>query len=120
MAENRLLDADIAGHVNLHMRVSQRMLTYGDGSIGSDVLRLAVAKFVNDRFRPVERLGYTAVTVLNAVSAILDCLAWCIRDEGVCCRFRSGILVLNGILRLHATFGKHKSLLLFRIGFSIR
>lgn len=65
------------------MRVSQRMLTYGDGSVGSDDLRRAVAGFVNGRFGPVERLGYTDVTVLNGVSAVLDCLAWCVCDEGV-------------------------------------
>ena len=58
------------------------MLTYGDGSVGSDAPRQAIAKSVNDRFRPVERLGYTSVTVRNGASAILDCLAWCICDEG--------------------------------------
>lgn len=77
------MHAEIAGHVNAHMCLSQRMLTYGDGSVGSDVLRRAVAEFMNERFRPVERLGYTDVTVLNGVSAILDCLAWCICDEEV-------------------------------------
>lgn len=82
VAENRLLHAEIAQHVNSHMHVSQRMLTYGDGSVGSDVLRRAVAKFVNDHFHPVKELEYTSVTVLNGVSAILDSLAWCICDEG--------------------------------------
>lgn len=82
VAENRLLHAEIAQHINSHMHVSQRMLTYGDGSAGSDVLREAIAKFVNDHFQPVEKLGYTSVTVLNGVSAILDSLAWCICDEG--------------------------------------
>ncbi|KAL9067827.1 MAG: hypothetical protein Q9161_006645 [Pseudevernia consocians] len=82
VAENRLLHAEIAQHINSHMHVSQRMLTYGDGSVGSDVLREAIAKFVNDHFEPVEKVGYTSVTVLNGVSAILDCLAWCICDEG--------------------------------------
>ena len=52
--------------------------------MGSDVLRRAVAKFVNGRFLPAERLGYADVTVLNGVSAILDSLAWCLCDEGVC------------------------------------
>lgn len=82
VAENRLLHAEIADRINSHMRVSQRMLTYGDGSVGSNVLREAVAKFVNAHFQPVEELGYTSVAVLNGVSAILDCLAWCICDEG--------------------------------------
>ncbi len=58
------------------------MLTYGDGSVGSDDLRGAIAKFVNDHFGPVEKIGYTSVTVLNGVSAILDCVAWCVCDEG--------------------------------------
>ena len=59
------------------------MLTYGDGSVGSDGLRRAVADFVNGRFWPVERIGSADVTVLNGVSAILDCLAWCVCDEGL-------------------------------------
>ncbi|KAF6223285.1 hypothetical protein HO133_000127 [Letharia lupina] len=82
VAENRLLHAGIAQHVSSHMHVSQRMLTYGDGSVGSDVLRQAIADFINDRFQPVEPLGYSSVTVLNGVSAVLDSLAWCICDEG--------------------------------------
>lgn len=58
------------------MQVSQRMLTYGDGSVGSDVLRQAIAKYIDDRFGPVEKLGYTAVMALNGISAVLDSLAW--------------------------------------------
>ncbi|CAF9905890.1 hypothetical protein IMSHALPRED_004007 [Imshaugia aleurites] len=82
VAENRLLHAEISEHINSHMHVAQRMLTYGDGSVGSDVLRGAIANFINNHFQPVEKLGYTSVTVLNGVSAILDALAWCICDEG--------------------------------------
>ena len=92
VAENRLLHAEITEHVNSQMRVSQRKLTYGDGSVGSDGLRGAVAEFVNGRFRPVERVGCADVTVLNGVSAILDCLGWGVCDERVCLYFSGWIL----------------------------
>lgn len=59
------------------------MLTYGDGSIGSDELRKFVAEFMNQTsFRPKQALKDSDVSILNGVSAVIDCLAFCLCEEG--------------------------------------
>lgn len=58
------------------------MLTYGDGSVGSNELRAAVAAFINTYFSPTKALESQSVSVLNGVSSVIDSLAWCICDEG--------------------------------------
>ena len=58
------------------------MLTYGDGSVGSNDLRAGVANFLNAHFHPTKPLMTESVSILNGVSSVIDSLAWCVCDEG--------------------------------------
>lgn len=58
------------------------MLTYGDGSVGSNDLRAGVASFINPNFHTTKAIEPSSVSILNGVSSVIDSLAWCICDEG--------------------------------------
>lgn len=74
---------DLCTHINSHIAVTKRDLTYGDGSVGSDRLRGSVAKFINEHvFRPRKLLLRTDVTILAGVSSVIDCLAFCLCEAG--------------------------------------
>lgn len=62
--------------------MTKRMLTYGDGSIGSNDLRKNLAQFMNKHFRPRTVIELEHVAILNGVSAILDDVCYCLCDEG--------------------------------------
>ncbi|KAK4064192.1 uncharacterized protein Triagg1_9171 [Trichoderma aggressivum f. europaeum] len=88
VAENRLMHDEIASHINSHLSITKRSLTYGDGSVGSDRLRQSIADFMNNTaFRPRRPLELKQVTVLAGVSSVIDCLAFCL------CEFGEGILL---------------------------
>ncbi|KAL7813320.1 1-aminocyclopropane-1-carboxylate synthase [Trichoderma gracile] len=86
VAENRLMHDEIAAHIDSHLSIMKRCLTYGDGSVGSDQLRQSIASFLNrTTFRPRKPMEMRHVTVLSGVSSIIDCLAFslCEAGEGV-------------------------------------
>ena len=58
------------------------MLTYGDGSVGSDRLRESLAHFLNDNFHPKTTIEKNHVTILAGVSAVIDSLSFCLCEEG--------------------------------------
>ncbi|KAL6819929.1 pyridoxal phosphate-dependent transferase [Trichoderma camerunense] len=83
VAENRLMHDEIASHINSHLSITKRSLTYGDGSVGSDQLRQSIASFMNNTaFRPRKPLELEQVTVLAGVSSVIDCLAFCLCESG--------------------------------------
>lgn len=73
---------EITDHLNANLHVTQRMLTYGDGSVGSNALRSNLAGFLTKHFHPQTTIQMEHVAILNGVSAIIDDVCFCLCDEG--------------------------------------
>lgn len=58
------------------------MLTYGDGSVGSNDLRRNLAKFMTKNFHPTTQIELEHVAILAGVSAIIDDVCYCLCDQG--------------------------------------
>ncbi|KAL7948168.1 pyridoxal phosphate-dependent transferase [Trichoderma barbatum] len=83
VAENRLMHEEIAAHINSHLSITKKSLTYGDGSVGSHELRSGIASFMNNSaFHPKKPLELKQVTVLAGVSSVIDSLAFCLCEPG--------------------------------------
>ncbi|KAI9658481.1 MAG: hypothetical protein M1831_003919 [Alyxoria varia] len=82
VAENRLMHQEIADQINKHMHVTKRMLTYGDGSVGSNRLRQSLAGFMTRNFDPLKPIEMQHVTILAGVSSVIDSLSFCLCEQG--------------------------------------
>lgn len=73
---------EISDKVNSELHLTKRMLTYGDGSIGSNELRTNLAQFMTRNFKPQNEIKMEHVAILAGVSAIIDDVCYCLCDEG--------------------------------------
>lgn len=58
------------------------MLTYGDGSVGSNRLRKNLAQFLTKNLHPKTQIVLEHVAILAGVSAIIDDVCYCLCDQG--------------------------------------
>lgn len=82
VAENKLMHAEVAEHINKHFRMTPWMLTYGDGFTGSRALKRALAKYINIHFTPRQKIDESAICVTNGVGSAVDNLGFCIGEPG--------------------------------------
>ena len=73
---------EIADQINKNMHVTERMLTYGDGSVGSNRLRKSLAGFMTRNFDTEKPVELEHVTILAGVSSVIDSLSFCLCEEG--------------------------------------
>lgn len=74
---------EVVDYINSHFHITRRSLTYGDGSVGSNQLRQALAEFMNKTaFKPRIPLKGNDVTILAGVSSVIDSLAFCLCEHG--------------------------------------
>ena len=60
----------------------QIVLTYGDGSSGSNALKSALSQYLDRILQPVENIDPKTVIALSGVSNVVNAVAFCICNEG--------------------------------------
>jgi aspartate/methionine/tyrosine aminotransferase len=60
------------------------VLTYGDGSSGTTVLRKSLSAFINANFspHPTQLIHPHQITILSGVGACVDAICFCVAEEG--------------------------------------
>ncbi|KAI4096429.1 MAG: hypothetical protein LQ344_000937 [Seirophora lacunosa] len=81
VAENGLMHEELASFYN-KLNINPRLLTYGDGPLGSRALRTALSSFFNDYFKPVEKVLPEQLIVAGGVTSIIDLIVFAVADEG--------------------------------------
>ena len=83
VAENRLMHAEIEEYIKTKITtVPQSAFTYGDGPVGSNRLRDAVAHFLHRHMDPVVPLNRDHVTITNGVTHAIEHCSWAFADPG--------------------------------------
>lgn len=87
VAENALMHNELRDFLNEKQLVDSQAVgfTYGSGPYGSKDVRGAIAKFMNNHFKPTKKLQPDNVLVTNGVSTAIEHCAWALAnpDEGI-------------------------------------
>ncbi|RMD40257.1 hypothetical protein DV735_g4871, partial [Chaetothyriales sp. CBS 134920] len=82
IAENRLMRDEITAYINNQLRITPWHLTYGHGSQGSNPLREAVSRFVNEHFKPHTPVLSSHICICNGAGSAVDDLCFVLGDPG--------------------------------------
>ncbi|KAH6976846.1 1-aminocyclopropane-1-carboxylate synthase [Ilyonectria destructans] len=82
MAENALMHARLLPRLLDGFEHTPHMLTYGDGTTGSNRLKSVMSAFLTRRLQPVLALEAVHITITNGCCSALEQLAWAIADPG--------------------------------------
>ncbi|GJC89945.1 putative inactive 1-aminocyclopropane-1-carboxylate synthase-like protein 2 [Colletotrichum liriopes] len=82
MAENALMHARLLPRLLQDFEPTPHMLTYGDGTTGSNRLKSVLSTFLTRKLRPLLELEAAHITVTNGCCSALEQLAWAIADPG--------------------------------------
>lgn len=82
VAENPLMHESFIKHTTDSFTFTLRDLTYGDGTTGSNRLKVAIARFLTKHLHAVAEIAATHVTVTNGCSSSIKDLSWAIANTG--------------------------------------
>lgn len=82
VAENRLMQAELNEYLTQEVDLRGSVLTYGDGPLGSQRLRAALARFLNRHLRPYRPLDPCHIIATNGVTNALEHVSWAFGDAG--------------------------------------
>ena len=83
IAENSLMYNELAQHMEKSLqKIPFDRFTYGDGSMGSKRLRIAIGNFLNKHMKPMNPITMEHVVVTNGVTSALEHLSWALADPG--------------------------------------
>ena len=82
VAENSLMHSEMTAYINSNVRIENAALTYGDGGSGSKALRIAMAKFLTRKLKPVVPIESSHICITNGVSCSIEHLCSVLGDEG--------------------------------------
>lgn len=82
MAENTLLHDTLLEYINNNARYSAALLTYNNGSMGSNTLRKSVSHFLNRHFNPFRPVEPSHILMTNGCSSAIEHLSWTFLNPG--------------------------------------
>ncbi|EGY23402.1 ACC synthase [Verticillium dahliae VdLs.17] len=82
MAENSLMHSRLLPRLTECFEPTPHMLTYGDGTTGSNRLKSVMSAFLMRQLGPTVALEADHITITNGCCSALEQLAWAIADPG--------------------------------------
>ncbi|EGY23448.1 hypothetical protein VD0002_g6642 [Verticillium dahliae] len=82
MAENCLMHSRLLARLLSGFEATSHMLTYGDGTTGSNRLKSVMSVFLTRRLQPVLAIEAGHITITNGCCSAVEQLAWTIADPG--------------------------------------
>ncbi|CRJ90847.1 hypothetical protein BN1723_008484 [Verticillium longisporum] len=82
VAENTLMHQEMIEYMKKTFNIESHFLTYGDGFTGSHLLREVAAKFINERFRPVNPVLKKHISITSGVGPALELSSFSLCDPG--------------------------------------
>ncbi|CAH0022491.1 unnamed protein product [Clonostachys rhizophaga] len=82
IAENSLMHDTLSHHIHQNISLPKTAFTYGDGTVGSERLREAVARFLTKHFKPARPLTRSHISITNGCNSSIEQLSWACANPG--------------------------------------